>query len=120
MSTEFHFDGLNDPVQPRKHGEIKIQAGWDKLARDSVAAQNAGMTYGQYMASCRQAAQPVAEEAVDNRRTCRWCGKKFAHSAHYRKYCSDECKRAHEIVRKRRERKRRELKRRERKSGIGV
>ena len=51
MKTPFKFDGANDPVQPRKRRAVRVNPKWDKLAQDSVAAANAGMTYGKFVAA---------------------------------------------------------------------
>lgn len=84
----------------------------DRLARDAMAAQAAGMSYGkykslQYEAQQNGQANPFGEEPVpeepeeeimldDDRRelTCQYCGKIFAAYGHEvrRKYCSDDCR----------------------------
>lgn len=106
MKQAFKFDGMNDPVRPRQRRQIKIQERWDKLTRDSVAAQNAGMTYGQYMA--RKRPEPGMAEEGDEQRACLHCGKNFEPSFYYRKYCSDACRRMHEMERRRKREKRKE------------
>lgn len=79
----------------------------DRLSRDAMAAQAAGLSYGKYKALHPFTGEPelVEIELDDDRRelTCQYCGKIFLAYGHEvrRKYCSDECrdKAAHALYR---------------------
>lgn len=74
----------------------------DNLTLCAVAATNAGMTYGKYMAKYGQyiaryglnppAPQPEEPESQNDVRTCRVCGKQYYVTCHLRQFCSDECR----------------------------
>ena len=71
----------------------------DNLTLCAVAATNAGMTYGKYMAKYGKPAsrfdisQPAPEpEPQEDVRICRVCGKQYYVTCHLRKFCSDECR----------------------------
>lgn len=71
----------------------------DRLTLDVLAAQAAGLSYGNYKAQHPHTGEWEPEEELildDNRRelTCRYCGKIFAAYGQEtrRKYCSDECR----------------------------
>ena len=63
----------------------------DRLTLASIAAQKAGLSYGQYMASLYR--PPVVETEVEpEKRVCRTCGKEISKYAHgNRRYCSNYC-----------------------------
>lgn len=70
----------------------------DRLSRDAMAAQAAGLSYGNYKALHPYTGEwePVEVELDDGRReiTCQHCGKIFLAYGReaLRKYCSDECR----------------------------
>lgn len=49
MKKQFTFDGQYTQKQPKRR-RVKINQEWDHLTQMSVAAQNAGMSYGKYVA----------------------------------------------------------------------
>ena len=72
----------------------------DQLARDAIAAQKAGMSYGKYMAMKHQPAPAVLQkkktgkkktDAVSERPRCKLCGELIPEDSKNRKYCSYEC-----------------------------
>ena len=81
----------------------------DQLAKDAIAAQKAGMSYGKYMATKRQPAPEVqkkkktikkkadakSEEGVKadgaDQKLCQMCGEPIPAGVKNRKYCSHEC-----------------------------
>lgn len=70
----------------------------DKLTLDVMAAKEAKMSYGQWMAmKYAQAAAPAQTPAVDRKlnpnRTsfCAYCGKPFERNKRHRNYCSSDC-----------------------------
>ena len=65
----------------------------DNLTRDAIAAQSAGMTYGQYMAMKSQHTLSMSKSAETT--ICERCGKEFPKIGKYcRKYCSERCRTA--------------------------
>lgn len=66
----------------------------DRLTRDCIAAQKAGMSYGNYMASQYRA--PVIEVDVEpekTKRVCPVCGKEIPKQEHgSRRYCDERCR----------------------------
>lgn len=66
----------------------------DNLSKDSTAALEAGMSYGQYKAlhpHTKHELKPIAERD----RPCRWCGNQVPSYLHLNvKYCSHECAQA--------------------------
>jgi predicted nucleic acid-binding Zn ribbon protein len=67
----------------------------DHLDRDALAAQKAGLSYGQYKAAhpttyYPETAEPEEEET--NERRCAICGQRFKPGAVNVKYCSPACK----------------------------
>ena len=73
----------------------------DRLTRDAMAAQAAGMSYGHWKALHPHTEEVVQEEApvLDDKRrnlTCHWCGKTFITDTRHatRLYCDDVCKQA--------------------------
>jgi len=72
----------------------------DRLTRDVLAAQEAGMSYGQYKARHPHTPDEDDEPTPDtgeNVRTCAHCGLKFQVSPMQtnKLYCSDECRIKH-------------------------
>lgn len=70
----------------------------DKLTLDVMAAKEAKMSYGQWMAmKYSQATAPVQTPAVERKpdpnRTsfCAYCGKPFERNKRHRHYCSSDC-----------------------------
>lgn len=74
----------------------------DQLTRDCIAARNAGMTYGKWMAlhyvppviviPQEEVEEPVPEVKEEKpKRLCRTCGKEIKGHANKR-YCDDACK----------------------------
>lgn len=73
--------------------------GMDNLSKDAIAAQRAGVSYGQYMARQRDMGRvrpPEKKEETNPRLkhelVCAICGAKFKSVTRMRKYCSDSCK----------------------------
>ena len=72
----------------------------DRLSRDVMAAQAAGLSYGNYKALHPCTGEDEPEEIVldDDRRqlTCAYCGKVFVTNSRQanRLYCDDVCKQA--------------------------
>lgn len=66
----------------------------DKLAQDAIAAQKAGMSYGQYMATKEPAViKPKPLPGVVRMVVCRYCGKEFPVYHHKNKvYCDTFCR----------------------------
>lgn len=66
----------------------------DQLTKDSIAAQKAGMSYGQWKAlhpNTGEAPKPV-EVDIERIRTCVICGKQFVVGVgKSKKYCGVEC-----------------------------
>lgn len=66
----------------------------DNLSKDSTAALEAGMSYGQYKAlhpHTRHDPKPITQR----NRPCRWCGSQIPSKLHLNvKYCSPECTQA--------------------------
>jgi len=72
----------------------------DRLARDAMAAQAAGLSYGQYKAQHPYSPEPLPEEQLQRDRedggkelVCRRCGGTFLAYGRdtRRKYCSGQC-----------------------------
>lgn len=76
-----------------------MNKGPDNLTLCSIAAMQAGMSYGQFMAmggyakAAKKAKEPKPEVPI---RICMNCGKVFPmeRRSHLSKYCSPECQRA--------------------------
>lgn len=77
---------------------MKRNAPPDRLSRDVMAAQAAGLSYGNYKALHPYTGErePVEVELENDRRelTCQFCGKAFLAYGQEkrRKYCTDECR----------------------------
>lgn len=61
----------------------------DQLSRDAVAATNAGLTYGKYMAKKETLA--AAYEGIDKVKKCLFCGCPLPRGKGNRRYCNGEC-----------------------------
>lgn len=89
----------------------------DNLTLCAIAASNAGMTYGKYMAKCGQYAGKAAGqshsapqlELLEGMRACRVCGSPFYVTFYLRKFCSNECRNKWEKQRKRESYKKRRV-----------
>lgn len=73
----------------------------DRLSRDAMAAQAAGLSYGRYKVLHPHTEEVVSEEEpfLDDKRrnlTCQCCGKTFITDTKHanRLYCDDVCKQA--------------------------
>ena len=66
----------------------------DNLARDSIAAKTAGMSYGKWKAlQENKPIKPRKEENYDAeyKKTCEWCGVEFMFSRKTQRFCSMRC-----------------------------
>ena len=111
------FERMDSPARPRRR-----PAQMDNLTLDAMAAQCAGMTYGQFKAlppeeqeimreKARQTSKGREQEKADEdtkgaprsrsrtgepliyKKTCPMCGQKFESPTAIRLYCSRDCKR---------------------------
>lgn len=65
----------------------------DHLDKDAAAAQQAGLSYGQYKAEHPHTTYPeTAEEEAPQERRCGICGQRFMPTTKNAKYCSSACK----------------------------
>lgn len=61
MKKQFTFDGQYTQKQPKRR-RVKIIPEWDHLTKMAVADQNAGMSYGKYVAIMYEKEQRKKEE----------------------------------------------------------
>lgn len=77
----------------------------DNLAICAIAATDAGMTYGKYMAKYNWHPPVTRQEpdlsAWDDLRICQCCGQPFHGDYHFRRFCSYECRYLYGNMRKR-------------------
>lgn len=73
----------------------------DKLTQDSIAAQKAGMSYGQYMATKEPVIPPRKNQGGVRYGVCLYCGKSFVMDKRDRVYCGYQCSNYHYRKRKR-------------------
>lgn len=78
--------------------KIKVKASWDPLSKASVEAQNAGMSYGQYMAARREAAlrggivvPPIRPAKEPGSKSCRYCGGVVPEGGKNGDFCCRDC-----------------------------
>jgi endogenous inhibitor of DNA gyrase (YacG/DUF329 family) len=100
--SHLHGMAVEKPKKNRKKKHL------DRLTRDAIAAQEAGMSYGQYKAlhphtpeedDEEEITGPLPVAACPGKRVviCKQCGKPFAVGAQQsnKLYCSDECRIKH-------------------------
>lgn len=73
----------------------------DKLSADSMAAREAGMSYGKYMALNHKPVERKPEPVEDGGRVCKICGAKFFTARPNQLCCSSKCSTVNNRVRAR-------------------
>lgn len=66
----------------------------DNLARDSIAAAAAGMSYGKWKALQEHKPNKPKEEenlCADGNKICEYCGEEFTPSRKTQRFCCDRC-----------------------------
>ena len=66
----------------------------DNLARDAMAASNAGMSYGKWKALQENKPIKPSQEKdfyAEFKKKCEWCGTEFMFSRKTQRFCSMHC-----------------------------